>query len=89
MTDLTQFLASLSTQFSRPASAQQTMDYWIDGWQRTILFWDILRQRSDQYYAQKAKAVPHVLSFDAELVLDGRTFARPANYGLEIGRAHV
>ncbi|HRF45812.1 MAG TPA: DUF3141 domain-containing protein, partial [Candidatus Competibacteraceae bacterium] len=58
------------------------MDYWIDGWQRTILFWDILRQRSDQYYAQKAKAVPHVLSFDAELVLDGRTFARPANYGL-------
>ncbi|HPF57323.1 MAG TPA: DUF3141 domain-containing protein [Candidatus Competibacteraceae bacterium] len=58
------------------------MDYWIDGWQRTILFWDVLRQRSDQYYAQKAKAVPNVLSFDAELVLDGRTFARPANYGL-------
>lgn len=82
MTDLTEFLASLSTQFSRPASAQQTMDYWIDGWQRTILFWDVLRQRSDQYYAQKAKAVPNVLSFDAELVLDGRTFARPANYGL-------
>jgi pimeloyl-ACP methyl ester carboxylesterase len=26
--------------------------------------------------------VPHVLIFDAELVLDGRTFDRPANYGL-------
>ena len=50
--------------------------------QRTILFWDILRQRSDQYYAQKAKAVPNVLNFDAELVLDGRTLARPVNYGL-------
>ncbi len=62
--------------------AQQAVDYWVDGWQRTILFWDVLRQRSDQYYAQKAKAVPHVLSFDAELVLDGRTFERPVNYGL-------
>ncbi|HMR03988.1 MAG TPA: DUF3141 domain-containing protein, partial [Candidatus Competibacter phosphatis] len=46
------------------------------------LFWDVLRQRSDQYYAQKAKAVPNVLSFDVELVLDGRTFERPVNYGL-------
>jgi hypothetical protein len=57
------------------------MDYWIDGWQRAVLFWDVLRQRSDQYYAQKAKPVPNVLSFDAELVLDGRSFEqRPVNY---------
>ncbi|HEY6133692.1 MAG TPA: DUF3141 domain-containing protein [Rubrivivax sp.] len=48
--------------------------------QRTILYWDVMRQRSDQYYAQKAKAVPHVLSFDAELVLDGRGFKRPVNF---------
>ena len=33
-----------------------------DAMQRTILFWDVMRQRSDQYYAQKAKDVPHVLS---------------------------
>jgi hypothetical protein len=38
------------------------------GGQLTILFWDVLRQRSDQYYAQKAKAVPHVLSFGVERV---------------------
>jgi hypothetical protein len=57
-------------------------EYMIDATQRTILFWDLLRQRSDQYYAQKAKAVPHVLNFDAEKVLDGRTFERPVNYGL-------
>ncbi|MFO1420699.1 MAG: DUF3141 domain-containing protein [Candidatus Competibacteraceae bacterium] len=50
--------------------------------QRTILFWDVLRQRSDQYYAQKAKAVPNVLSFGVDLLLDGRTFERPVNYGL-------
>ena len=57
-------------------------EYVVDAGQRTILFWDILRQRSDQYYAEKAKAVPNVLNFDAELVLDARTFARPVNYGL-------
>lgn len=61
---------------------QAALDYWVDAWQRTILFWDVLRQRSDQYDAQKAKAVPHVLTFDSELVLDGRTFDRPVNYGL-------
>jgi hypothetical protein len=55
-------------------------EYMTDAMQRTILFWDVLRQRSDQYYAQKAKAVPHVLSFDAELVLDARSFAKPVNY---------
>ncbi len=55
-------------------------EYVTDAMQRTVLFWDVLRQRSDQYYAQKAKDVPHVLSFDAELVLDARTFAKPVNY---------
>ncbi|WP_051534514.1 DUF3141 domain-containing protein [Deefgea rivuli] len=55
-------------------------EYAVDVMQRTILYWDLLRQRSEQYYVQKEKAVPHVLSFDAELVLDARTFARPVNY---------
>jgi hypothetical protein len=55
-------------------------EYVTDAMQRTILFWDVMRQRSAQYYEQKAKAVPHVLSFDAELVLDGRTLAKPVNY---------
>ena len=55
-------------------------EYMNDAAQRTVLFWDVMRQRSDQYYAQKAKGVPHVLSFDAELVLDARTFTKPVNY---------
>ncbi len=65
---------------SLPESARQVTDYWIDSMQRTVLYWDVLRRRSATYYEQKAKAVPHVLSFDAELVLDARTFERPANY---------
>jgi hypothetical protein len=55
-------------------------EYMTDAAQRTILFWDVMRQRSNQYYEQKDKAVPHVLSFDAELVLDARTFDKPVNY---------
>ncbi|HVO43508.1 MAG TPA: DUF3141 domain-containing protein [Aggregatilineales bacterium] len=69
-----------SSPWPMPDFATQALSYWVDAWQRTILFWDVLRQRGDQYYAQKAKAVPNVLSFDAELVLDGRTFDRPVNY---------
>ena len=82
MTDRSQSLSTPSAQPALSALPQQVADYWIDGWQRTILFWDVLRQRSDEYYQQRAKAVPHVLSFDAERVLDGRTFDRPVNYGL-------
>ncbi len=73
---------SLSTPQTMSTFAKQAVDYWVDSWQRTILFWDTLRQRSNQYYKHKAMPVPHVLSFEAELVLDGRTFERPVNYGL-------
>ncbi|WP_410498606.1 DUF3141 domain-containing protein [Chitinibacter sp. S2-10] len=55
-------------------------EYVVDVMQRTILYWDLLRQRSEQYYEQKEKAIPHVLKFDTELVLDARTFERPVNY---------
>ncbi len=55
-------------------------EYVMDATQRTVLFLDVLRRRSEDYYEHKAKEVPHVLTFDAELVLDGRTLERPANY---------
>jgi len=55
-------------------------EYMTDAMQRTVLYWDVMRQRSDQYYSEKAKDVPHVLRFDAELVLDGRKFEKPVNY---------
>ncbi|MCC8999718.1 MAG: DUF3141 domain-containing protein [Candidatus Contendobacter sp.] len=48
-----QSLSTPSTQPTLPALAQQAVDDWVDGCQRTILFWDVLRQRRDQYYAQK------------------------------------
>ena len=58
------------------------MDYMVDAAQRTVLFWDVMRQRGNQYREHLAETVPHVLSYEAELIIDGRTLKRPVNYGL-------
>src|SRR3954471_3157210 len=58
------------------------MDYWLDACQRSILVLDVLRQRGNIAREHNARAAPNVLSFTPELVLDGRTFERPVNYGL-------
>jgi hypothetical protein len=57
-------------------------DYMIDAAQRTVLFWDVMRQRGNQYRAHLAETAPHVLDYEVELILDGRTFERPVNYAL-------
>src|ERR1700756_90622 len=63
-------------------AAGSAIEYWVDAWQRSVLLLDVLRQRGDNSVEHNARKVPHVLSFDAELVLDGRSLARPVNYGL-------
>jgi pimeloyl-ACP methyl ester carboxylesterase len=56
--------------------------YMIDAGQRTVLFWDVMRQRGNQYREHLAETTPHVLSYEAELIIDGRTLNRPVNYAL-------
>jgi Protein of unknown function (DUF3141) len=58
------------------------MDYMIDAAQRTVLFWDVMRQRGNQYREHMTETVPNVLDYQAELIIDGRTLKRPVNYGL-------
>ena len=58
------------------------LDYFIDAAQRSVLFFDALRQRGNQYREYLAETAPHVLEFDVEVVMDGRTLARPVNYAL-------
>ena len=58
------------------------MEYWIDAAQRTVLFWDVMRERGNQYRAHMAETAPNVLDYKAELVVDGRTLERPVNYAL-------
>src|SRR5262245_25952076 len=58
------------TAASDPYSAAS--DYLVDAAQRTLLFWDVMRQRGNGYREHLAQIAPHVLQFAAELVVDGR-----------------
>ena len=49
-------------------------EYWVDAWQRGVLFLDTLNKRGNTHVAEAAKEAPNVLSFAAELVRDGRTW---------------
>src|SRR5262245_24978351 len=57
-------------------------EYLVDAAQRSVLYLDALRQRGNQYREHLAKSAPHVLQYEVELVLDGRTLDRPVNYVL-------
>jgi len=62
--------------------AQQAVDYWIDAWQRSVLFLDVLRQRGNDHFQHIAEQAPNVLTYQFELVMSGRELDRPVNYGL-------
>ena len=56
--------------------------YVVDSMQRGVLFLDALRQRGNQFLEHTREGLPPVLSFEYEMVLDGRTLDRPVNYAL-------
>jgi pimeloyl-ACP methyl ester carboxylesterase len=62
--------------------ALDAWSYWVDAWQRGVLFLDVMQQRSKQYEEHAAKPAPHVLKFGAELIIDGRKLPCPVNYVL-------
>ena len=71
------------------AKPQLPLGSWMDGcnyavdlWQRSILFWDALRQRGNAFVEHERAGKPPVLHFDYEILLDARTFERPVNYAL-------
>ena len=68
--------------FNPWSAARDAMEYMIDAWQRTILTWDVLRERGNQYLEHEMSGKPPVLVFDYETVLDGRELERPVNYAL-------
>ncbi|WP_029879583.1 DUF3141 domain-containing protein [Bradyrhizobium sp. OHSU_III] len=56
--------------------------YQRDCWERTILFWDTLRERGDNMLEHERLGLPPLLDFRTETLLDARTFQRPVNYVL-------
>ena len=66
-----------------PAGAwRDTVSYTFDAVQRSLIFWDTLRQRGNNWIAHEKAGKPPLLAFDYETIADARTFARPANYAL-------
>jgi pimeloyl-ACP methyl ester carboxylesterase len=56
--------------------------YAVDFAQRSILLWDTLRQRGNNFVEHTRQGLPPVLHFEYEMVVDGRTLERPVNYAL-------
>ncbi len=74
--------ASVPANFPGWRSLNAVGGYWLDAWQRSILFLDTLRERGNINKEHSAREVPHVLEFQCELIIDGRKLDRPVNYGL-------
>ncbi|HMB08271.1 MAG TPA: DUF3141 domain-containing protein, partial [Isosphaeraceae bacterium] len=56
--------------------------YGTDLAQRSILFWDTIRRRGNQFLEHERAGKPPVLAYEYEMVMDGRTLERPVNYAL-------
>ncbi|MBE0487475.1 MAG: DUF3141 domain-containing protein [Halomonas sp.] len=56
--------------------------YWLDAFERSVLYMDVMRQRGNQYLEHIEQTKPSVLGFDAEVLIDGRDLSRPVNYEL-------
>lgn len=62
--------------------ARSAIDYWRDALERSVLFFDVMRHRGNQYLEHIEKTKPSVLGFEAEVLMDGRRLPRPVNYEL-------
>jgi hypothetical protein len=67
---------------SRAASPEDLWRYSRDFLERSILFWDTLRQRADDLMEHERRGLPPLLGFRFETILDARQFAHPVNYAL-------
>ncbi len=56
--------------------------YLTDSLQRSLLFWDTIRERGNNFIEHERAGKPPVLVYEYEKILDGRKFKRPVNYVL-------
>ena len=69
--------------------AQSPFDMWngaaayaVDFAQRSVLYWDTMRERGNNYVERVRAGLPPVLHFEYETVMDGREMSTPVNYAL-------
>ncbi|MDB5983079.1 MAG: poly(3-hydroxyalkanoate) synthetase [Pseudomonas sp.] len=65
-----------------PSTADDCVEYFTDLAQRTLLFWDTLRQRGDNTLAHERAGYPLLLKFEHETLMAGTDLPRPVNYSL-------
>ena len=76
--------------YGKPAAQPKTpmqmwtdaADYAVDFAQRSVLFWDTMRQRGNVSVEHARAGLPPVLHFQYETVMDGRGLPKPVNYAL-------
>jgi pimeloyl-ACP methyl ester carboxylesterase len=72
--------------FTNPTAGAKLYTDWYayatDAAQRSILFWDTMRERGNAFIEHTRAGLPPVLHFAYETVVDGRKLARPVNYAL-------
>ncbi|HWP90720.1 MAG TPA: DUF3141 domain-containing protein [Thermodesulfobacteriota bacterium] len=61
---------------------QAWLSYVTDSIQRSVLFWDTMRQRGNIFMEHERAGKPPVLVFDYETIVDGREFKKPVNFAL-------
>jgi len=74
--------APVSQQLLKLPTANDWLEYLNDLSQRSLLFWDTLRQRGDNTLAHELAGYPLLLKFEHETLIDGETLPRPVNYSL-------
>lgn len=58
------------------------LQYSTDFVQRSVLFWDTMRERGSAWIEHERAGKPPVFIFDYEIIMDGRKFTHPVNYAL-------
>lgn len=78
--------SAVATKLGSPAAlaglGSDVYPYAVDAAQRSVLFWDTMRQRGNNFIDHTTKGFPPVLHFKYETLIDGRKLARPVNYAL-------
>jgi pimeloyl-ACP methyl ester carboxylesterase len=77
-----EYLQSSAAPRHIPQVLQEWTEYATDFAQRSILFWDTLRERGNNWIAHEEAGKPPVLAYRYEMLADGRTFERPVNHAL-------
>ena len=61
---------------------RQWAEYNVDFAQRSVLYWDTLRRRGNQWLEHEAAGKPPVLKYQYEMIADAREYERSANHAL-------